>query len=418
MKRPTLPVAVGVLVMILSVIGSLFIIEQGLAITHYQYRKHNWIFQNAEFYQDAEYFNFFTLDRTELFVPRKQTLVVPEFCQTDEHGFRFNPAHYGDQSQLRIAAYNDRQLRCDVPFYVVVIGDSIAYGHGVKHANAWPALLESSLQKSGVPAIVLNAAVPTSTTDQHFLRLQRLLREYQPRTVIWMVNYNDMSESNFTCLTKLVGERLIVFPAFLNVAYSNAWFSKHLPYWLSRTRVGNVLTTVTIAGKDFFTLGCSFADNDKTDFNEQKVYFKKLPTILRLSEQMAASAGSEVLFVLAPLQAYFDPIKPNNDYMFGFFNQYRVVFRQSGVELLDMTKELAKIIDQNTIWNREGKIIVSQYSSISPEEWQVRTPYIEYFLDQSVEGRPYDGAYHPNERANKLMSEILYQTLATRYAQY
>lgn len=417
MKRPTLPVAVGVLVAILSVIGSLVLIEHGLAITHYQYRKHNWIFQNAEFYQDSDYFNFFTLDRTELFAPRKQTLVAPDYWQTDEHGFRHNPAHFGDQSQLRLAAYNDRLLRCDAPFYVLVLGDSIAYGHGVKHSQAWPAQLESKLQKSGTPAIVLNAAVPASTTDQQFLRLRRLLKDYRPKTVIWMVNYNDMSESNYTCLTKLVGERLIVFPAVLNIAYSNAWLSKHLPYWLSRTRVGNLLTTVTIAGKDFFTVGCSFADNDATDFNEQKVYFKKLPTILKLSQQMVSEAGSEVVFALTPLQAYFDPAKPNNDYMFEFFNQYRVVLRQTGVEWLDMTKELAKIIDQNTIWNREGKRIPSRFSSISPDDWHVTTPFIEYFLDPQIEARPYDGAYHPNERANQLMSEVLYQTLVTRYAQ-
>lgn len=417
MKRPTLPVAVGVLVAALSVVTSLGLLELGLKISNYQFRKHNWIFQNSEFIQDTEYFNFFTLDRHELFVPRKQTLIAPNYWQTDAQGFRHNPAHFGDQSRLVAAAYNQKLLRCDVPFYVVVLGDSIAYGHGVRNGAAWPAQLEANFQMAGFPAIVLNAAVPASTTDQQFLRLKRMVGEYHPKWVVWMVNYNDMSESNLTCLTKLVGKRLVVFPAFFNIAYSNAWFSKHLPTWITKTRVGNLLTTLTIAGKDFFTIGCSFADYDKNDFNEQRVYFKKLPVILTQSEQIVQAEGGEILFVLTPLQAYFDPAKQNNDYMFQFFDQYRTILQSSGVEWIDMTKELAKIVDQNIVWNREGRRIASRYTAIPANDWRVGTPYIDYFLDERIEGRPYDGAYHPNELANSLMSQVLYQSLVTRYAQ-
>lgn len=87
MKRPTLPMMASVL-FVVSSIASLLIIEFYLAVTNYQFRPHNWIFQNTEFYQDSSYYNFFTLDRVELFVPCSNTLVSAEYWQTDQAGFR------------------------------------------------------------------------------------------------------------------------------------------------------------------------------------------------------------------------------------------------------------------------------------------------------------------------------------------
>lgn len=312
---------------------------------------------------------------------------------------------------------NMRLNRCDQPIRILVLGDSFAYGHGVRHQFAWPAQLETKLQQSGLPALVLNAAVPASTTDQQFLRLKRLIHSQNPDIVIWMVNYNDMSESNYACLTKLVGDTLITYPAIFNIAYINALITKYLPDWLIETRLGNLLTTTTIAGMDFFTFGCSFADGDKTDLNEQTVYFKKLPVIFNQAQTLVDQNEVDLLFVLGPLQAYFDPAIENSHYMLQFFNQYREALRISGVEWLDMTPQLAALVDRNILWNREGstKLVTDQQQSISTT-W-TRSPHLTYFLDQDAEGRKYDAAFHPNQQANVLMSQILYQTLQTGYAQ-
>jgi lysophospholipase L1-like esterase len=77
---------------------------------------------------------------------------------------------------------------------VVVIGDSIAQGTGIRHEKAiFPRLLEVRLRSKGVPAEVLNFGVPGYNTQQEVETLKTTALAYSPDIVILSYCLNDRS---------------------------------------------------------------------------------------------------------------------------------------------------------------------------------------------------------------------------------
>lgn len=67
------------------------------------------------------------------------------------------------------------------PPVVLVVGDSVAAGYGLPAGQAFPAVLESLLARSGRPAIVLNAGVSGDTTSGGLARLPEYFPPNAPR---------------------------------------------------------------------------------------------------------------------------------------------------------------------------------------------------------------------------------------------
>jgi lysophospholipase L1-like esterase len=77
---------------------------------------------------------------------------------------------------------------------VVVIGDSIAQGTGIRQEEAiFPSLLETRLRSKGVPAEVLNFGVPGYNTQQEVETLKTKALAYSPDIVILSYCLNDRS---------------------------------------------------------------------------------------------------------------------------------------------------------------------------------------------------------------------------------
>lgn len=74
---------------------------------------------------------------------------------------------------------------------VLVLGDSLSAGYGLKPAQGWVALLDKRLQDQGYEYRVVNASVSGETTGGGLQRLPRALEMHKPSVVIVELGAND-----------------------------------------------------------------------------------------------------------------------------------------------------------------------------------------------------------------------------------
>lgn len=91
---------------------------------------------------------------------------------------------------------------------VLVIGDSISFGHGVSDADVYPYLLETMLrgdpQHAGSPIDVINAAAPGNSPFQEYYDVKRGLR-FDPDLIIVQFTLNDVLEQYASWIFKEMG---------------------------------------------------------------------------------------------------------------------------------------------------------------------------------------------------------------------
>ncbi len=81
-------------------------------------------------------------------------------------------------------------LYAAAPPKIVVLGDSLTAGYGLRLDQAFPARLQQALTAKGVAAEVVNAAVSGDTTAGGVARIDRVLRQ-NPDAVILELGAND-----------------------------------------------------------------------------------------------------------------------------------------------------------------------------------------------------------------------------------
>jgi acyl-CoA thioesterase-1 len=74
---------------------------------------------------------------------------------------------------------------------LLVFGDSLSAGYGIKVEESWPALLQLRMQSQGYGYRVVNASVSGETTSGGAERLTRALELHQPAIVILELGAND-----------------------------------------------------------------------------------------------------------------------------------------------------------------------------------------------------------------------------------
>lgn len=74
---------------------------------------------------------------------------------------------------------------------ILVWGDSLSAGYGIKISEAWPSLLQTRLQQSGYAHQVVNGSVSGETTAGGRTRLSEALARHKPSIVILELGAND-----------------------------------------------------------------------------------------------------------------------------------------------------------------------------------------------------------------------------------
>lgn len=74
---------------------------------------------------------------------------------------------------------------------VLVIGDSLSSGHGIRPEQSWPSLLGQRLSSQRTNYSVANVSISGDTTAGGRSRLPAALKEYQPAIVVIELGAND-----------------------------------------------------------------------------------------------------------------------------------------------------------------------------------------------------------------------------------
>ena len=146
-------------------------------------QKEEYLWDWSERFKDAE---FYTLEKGEGYPPSEETNV---------DGLR--------DATRPLESYPARQR-------IVILGDSVTYGHGLEANEAFPQLIEERLQGHFVPIDVFNIALPGWSTRQERLAYDRIARRYKPTDVILAVCLNDFAELQIN-LAKPPGLLLLLF---------------------------------------------------------------------------------------------------------------------------------------------------------------------------------------------------------------
>jgi acyl-CoA thioesterase-1 len=97
-------------------------------------------------------------------------------------------------------AFNDVAAASDRT--VLVLGDSLSAGYGLKPAEGWVALLEKRLQTQGYEYRVVNASVSGETSGGGLQRLPRALELHKPAVVVVELGANDGLRGLSVALTR------------------------------------------------------------------------------------------------------------------------------------------------------------------------------------------------------------------------
>lgn len=74
---------------------------------------------------------------------------------------------------------------------IIILGDSLSAGYQLLPEFAWPALVQSYLDRDEHPYSIINAGISGDTTDGGLSRLPGLLDKYQPVLVMVALGAND-----------------------------------------------------------------------------------------------------------------------------------------------------------------------------------------------------------------------------------
>ena len=74
---------------------------------------------------------------------------------------------------------------------LLILGDSISAGYGLKESENWVRLLESSLKISGKELQIINSSISGDTTIGGLSRIESDLQEYKPNYVLVELGGND-----------------------------------------------------------------------------------------------------------------------------------------------------------------------------------------------------------------------------------
>lgn len=78
-----------------------------------------------------------------------------------------------------------------VPPTVLVVGDSLSAGYGLRPGEGWVSLLAQKLEAEGYPHRVVNASISGDTTRGALARLPRALEVHAPALVVIELGGND-----------------------------------------------------------------------------------------------------------------------------------------------------------------------------------------------------------------------------------
>lgn len=120
---------------------------------------------------------------------------------------------------------------------ILVFGDSLSAGYGLRADEAWPSLLQKRLKTEGFPHMVVNASASGETTAGGKTRLPAALAQHKPSVVVLELGANDglrglplnAMQDNLTEMARMIkkaGAKLVLVGMRLPPNYGPAYTEK------------------------------------------------------------------------------------------------------------------------------------------------------------------------------------------------
>lgn len=135
---------------------------------------------------------------------------------------------------------------------ILIVGDSMTFGHGVSASQSYPEVLESLYREAGRSVDVVNAGVKGYGIDQSYKHFLTRLRCLDPDLVIFAYYANDLKDSILHPLYRLERNQLVPLDAREDPIYTIERVNELLPEWLRNTRSARWLTSRLIRSTTWF----------------------------------------------------------------------------------------------------------------------------------------------------------------------
>lgn len=160
---------------------------------------------------------------------------------------------------------------------VLILGDSLSAEYGLKRGEGWVALLEKRLAKEKILARIVNASISGETTAGGRSRLNALLTQHKPDTVVIELGGNDalrglpvaQTQANLAAMVdaaKVSGAKVLIVgiqvPPNYGMAYLNS-FSKIF---------ASVSTTSKVPAVPFMLKGVADGPDAATMFQADRIH--------------------------------------------------------------------------------------------------------------------------------------------------
>lgn len=117
---------------------------------------------------------------------RKVIANVDAIHKTDEYSYRYRTNSQGFRGTKEYSLNPQEGV-----YRILVQGDSVTLGHGVKDNETFSAVLEDMLIKKGIKAEVINMGVSGFGTAEELIQFNNVAKKYQPNLVILGYFQND-----------------------------------------------------------------------------------------------------------------------------------------------------------------------------------------------------------------------------------
>ncbi len=277
---------------------------------------------------------------------------------------------------------------------VAILGDSVAYGHGLEAAQAFPQVLERRLRDDGRDVDVFNIALPGWSTRQESIAYERIARRYKPDTVVLAVCLNDLAELQIN-LTK--PPRLLL-ELFKRSALVRASFGA------SRRDIGAVEELFSDAGS-------GRVENAFRLFNEE---------VTKLNDEVLKD-GARLHIVVFPFRFQVEPSAPEPSVQ----RKMAEFAAGRGISFFDFLPEIAPVRDASHLFLDYDHFNVSGHERVA--RWLGRSLQLDGDGSAKTSGSlwPTDAGLDQGLSASRLLSRIktpasqadrerLFRTIRTR----
>lgn len=289
------------------------------------------------------------------------------------------------------------------------IGDSVTWSYGASDSATYPISFEKLINQkspSSKTVQVNNFGIPGYGLDQEYLLAKNyIIPEFKPKILVWNINFNDLWDSNFTCLFTKKNDQWLKISAKQNTSYWYGWYKIHFPKFITNSKLSNLLwyqfinKIVGSSGDGRYTFGCTPHQTDWSPELQNEIIQKLNYFIDDLNNELKKS-NSQLIITLVPYQKYFS-------------NQYRLSSLDLAYSLLkdNLQKQNLNFIDFN-------ELILEQIDPKFYQNYRISDFPIDpannsqanlsqlYFLSGNVDLAP-DNWRHPNQKTYDLMATIL-----------